>query len=79
MPSAIPQPVLDTATNTMTSNVHFVSLDKKGPHAAQQATPDFMPKGCTVPESGTDIADPKAGSGAWGYGTVLGTPPDANR
>ena len=60
MPSPISQPLLDTSTNTMSSNVHFASLDKRGPHAAQQATPDFMPKGCTVPETGPDIVDPEA-------------------
>lgn len=60
MPAGKPQPVLNTATNTPADNTHFVSMDKKGPHKAQQATPDFMPKGCTIPEGSTDVADPNA-------------------
>jgi hypothetical protein len=58
MPTAKPQPVLDTSNNTMTSNVQFPQ--KRGTHPANQATPDFLPKGCSIPENSTDVSDPNA-------------------
>ena len=79
MPAPVPQPVLDTATSKMTSNVHFTSDHSRSTHPANAATPDFMPKGCTVPESGPDIEDFRAGTPSWGPNVALGTPPDANR
>ena len=55
MPSAIPQPVLDTSSNTMNPNVHS---------ACKCESQAFMPKCGTMPESGHDIADPNAYSKA---------------
>ena len=50
MPSAIPQPVLDTSSNTTNPNIHFACKCDE--------YPTFMPKCGTMPESGHDVADP---------------------
>lgn len=78
MPTQTPQPIVDSASSTPADSTNFNALNKRGTHPQDQATPDFLPKGCTVPETGPDIAEPVT-KGSWGPGVVLGTPPDANR
>jgi hypothetical protein len=60
MPPAIPQPVLDTSCNTVNPNVFLMAEHSKSTHPASTATPSFMPKCGTMPESGHDVADPNA-------------------
>ncbi len=67
--SGTAQPVLDTSTSGATpSTVNFQAENFNNKSNIEQATPDFLPTGGTVPDSGTDIEDPTATTGGWGPG-----------
>lgn len=60
--SGYSQPVLDTDTSgAIPSSIQFPNARPQ--RHGQDRTADFMPTGCDVPESGTDICDPTATTG----------------
>ena len=65
MPSSgTPQPVLDTATNSVNPAVHLQAENFRPHRHGQESVADFMPSCGTIPEGSSDVAEqglPKGG------------------